>query len=62
MSSAPVALIQCLAWEVPYAAGATIKEEKKKKKKKGGGFKPESFTVVPWVARNYQKLNDTGHR
>ena len=38
-------LIQPLAWELPYAAGAALKSKKKKKKKKkgrggegGGGF------------------------
>ena len=30
---AAAALIQPLAWELPYAAGATLKKIKKKKKK-----------------------------
>ena len=32
--------IQPLAWEIPYAAGATLKSQKKKKKKK----KEKKFT------------------
>ena len=34
---APAALIQPLAWELPYAASVTLKGQKKKKKKKKKG-------------------------
>ena len=34
ISTAPLTLIQPLAWEPPYAAGAAVKKQKDKKKKK----------------------------
>ena len=40
---ASIALIQPLAWELPYAIGVTLKSKKRKKKeKKGGGHGPGS--------------------
>ena len=47
---AAVALIQPLAWELPYAAGAALKRKKKKKKerkKKREGRKKEKKNEGP---------------
>ena len=45
------ALIRPLAWELPYAAGATLKKKKKKKKKK----KQERLLVMVETGKEHRE-------
>ena len=45
-AAAAAALIPPLAWQLPYAAGVTIKRKKKKKKKKNLNKLLSSFDVL----------------
>ena len=46
---AAAALIQPLAWEPPYAAGAALNSKKKKKKKAGIGLNSGSSNFVTTI-------------
>ena len=58
-SLAAAALIQPLAWELPYAAGAALKRKKKKKKKreretiKGSTFPDILFHIQHFISQAF---------
>ena len=60
---AAVALIQHLAWELPYAAGATLKKKRRKKekgKKRAKTFVEEFLVTKPVVLTFPKSHLDSG--